>query len=583
MSLLQQLRRRVFHRYHQRPLVLDVLVCGFLPGALLGTQLAGLLLFLNAHLDSDLLPLALLYGPALGLVSLLLHLPFTLQRPDRARRALPWGLTLALLIPAVAEIGHASYYAFYLPPGINTRLIKAGMVLSLAGLVAFYTTLLHTIHRRRYGRRSRWGYAVLVLISVFSLEERLETYRPPEIRPRTAAEGPERPRLRLYTVAVEGATLDAILPLAEQGRVPFLAAMLRDGAAGRLETLTPYSRAAVWTSLATGKNPYRHGILGDRVWPFPPLGPEARFELLPAGILFRTWGLPGVRPLPVDRRRQRALDLWQVLSRLGVRSATLGWPVTDPPFGELDFSVSEAFFRPEPPPGSALPEGVAERAALFALGVGDLGPVRRNPFGPDPSPRVLSALAGDGWRQSLSLFLVEQYPDVDALFLVLPGLASVSEESFGGYAEVQFEGGDGEAERAAHDELAAYYGGIDRFLARLWERVPQPAMLAVVSPAGTARRGWGWGLSGDPELRGTLGAGADGVLMFLGGDIEPGTRFRGARLTDLVPTVAYAFGLPIAKDLDGQVITAAFDPVRVARQPLSFVPTYESLALSEAR
>ena len=71
--------------------------------------------------------------------------------------------------------------------------------------------------------------------------------------------------------------------------------------------------------------------------------------------------------------------------------------------------------------------------------------------------------------------------------------------------------------------------------------------------------------------------------MFLGGDIEPGTRFRGARLTDLVPTVAYAFGLPIAKDLDGQVITAAFDPVRVARQPLSFVPTYESLALSEAR
>lgn len=580
MSLLQQLRRRAAQLYHRRPLALDVVVCGLLPGAVVGVQLAGLLLFLNAHLGNQLLRLGWIYGPALGTVSLLLHLPFTLRRPDRARRALPWGLTVALLTAAVATTSHASYYAFYLPPEINSRLIKVGLVLTVTGLIAFYTALLHTLHRRRYGRRSRWGYALLVLISVFTLDERLESYQPRELRARSGAGASAGPRLHLYTVALEGATLDAILPLAEQGRVPFLASVLREGAAGRLETLTPNRRSAVWTSLATGKNPYRHGILGDRSWPIPVLGPEARLRLLPAGILFRFWGLPGVRSLPVDRRQQRALDLWQVLARLGVPAATVGWPATDPPYEELEFSLAEAFFRPDPPAGSALPTGVAERARLFEVEVGDLGPVLRNRFGPNPSPLALEALAGDAWRQSLSLFLLEQYPQVNAHFIALPGLAAVSEETFGGYAEVQFEGADGEAERAAYEELAAYYGQLDQFLAALWERVPQPALLAVVSPCGTARRGWGWGLFGGPELRGTLEGDANGVLLLLGQGIQPGTRLSGARLTDVVPTLVYALGFPIAKDLDGKVLTGAFDPARVERQPLAFVPTYETLTLA---
>jgi len=44
-----------------------------------------------------------------------------------------------------------------------------------------------------------------------------------------------------------------------------------------------------------------------------------------------------------------------------------------------------------------------------------------------------------------------------------------------------------------------------------------------------------------------------------------------------VPTLLYALGLPSARDFDGRVLTEAFTPAFLARRPLTFVPSYETL------
>jgi arylsulfatase A-like enzyme len=51
----------------------------------------------------------------------------------------------------------------------------------------------------------------------------------------------------------------------------------------------------------------------------------------------------------------------------------------------------------------------------------------------------------------------------------------------------------------------------------------------------------------------------------------------GADLVDVVPTLVYGLGLPIARDLDGQVLTAAFRRSFLAGHPLTFLPSYETL------
>ena len=59
--------------------------------------------------------------------------------------------------------------------------------------------------------------------------------------------------------------------------------------------------------------------------------------------------------------------------------------------------------------------------------------------------------------------------------------------------------------------------------------------------------------------------------------VSAGSFLNYAELTDVLPTVLYSLGLPIARDLDGGVLTGAFATGFLATQPLTYVPSYETL------
>lgn len=573
-------------RRRRRPGWVDILAAGFAPGALLGAQLAGLIFFLNPGLPFRPLPVLrgiLIYGGLLGLVSLLLHLPFTWGRARRARRWLPGVLTIALSLAAALDGTHASYYAWYLPPGINDRLIRTSLWLALAALIFFYTTLLHALHRRPYGIRSRTGLTALALLSIYAMLERREAFHPRPSGTSRPAMVEERQRPRLLVVGLDSATLDAVLPLAGQGRLPFLDMVLRGGAYGRLETISPPHRDALWITLATGKHPAKHGVTGTRIYRSDWLAPGSALQLLPRGIQFSEWGLFGERPSTPRIYVRQASTLWEILPRLGQPSGVVGWPVAAPS-QDPAFALSDRFFSGEPEPGSARPDDLAERARLYRASPQDLGPRLRSHLGADAPRPLLEAAAADAWRQALTLALMDEHPEAGAVFVAFPGLREVSRRAFGGFAAVQFEGVHEPASTEAAERVAGYYGMLDDFLAALWAREEGrgPRVLVVVSQAGAERRGaaWSWLRSdrrGSPEIGGSLAGASDGVLALYGEGIRPGALLTGARLVDLAPTVLYALGMPVARDLDGQVLTAAFDRSFLANHPLTFLPSYESL------
>lgn len=562
---------------------LEILAAGFLPGALAGTQLAGLLFFLNPHLPfapGPALRAVILYGTLLGTAGLLLHLPFTWRHRARARRLLPWTLTLVLAATAVNAWAHASLYAYSLPPGINRRLLKLAILLTSSAVVAFYTTLIHRLRRRRYGPRSTTLLAVLAVISIYVAFERREAFKRPVVpAPRaTTVEVGTRPRA--LVVGVDAATLDAILPLAEVGRLPFLGRLLQEGAYGRLDTFEPIRTEPLWTTIATGTYPYRHGVVGATLYAAPFVGRGAALHLLPRGIGFQRWGT-----WRLDRRlssdQVRGLALWQILPRLGVSTAVLGWPLTDPAPEGVDIVVSHRFFAGDAAPGTYRPAEIGERARLFRPRREEIVPDAWARFGDDPPDTLLDALAGDRWRVSLSSFLLEQDPGLELLFLRLPGLADVSEQFFGGYAAVHFDGIQGAEVESAAQRLSAYYASIDSWIAELWDRVAAPRLLFVVSTHGVEEaRGWRSVRSfvtRHPPVRGLSDRGVPGVLLMLGDGVRPGTMLDGATLLDVAPTLLYGLGHPVADDFDGKVLTNAFEPAFLARRPLSFVPSYETL------
>jgi hypothetical protein len=566
------------------------LLAAFLPGALTGTQVAGLLFFLNPHLPFDLVPVlrgVAFFGLLLGAASALVLLPFYWPRPERARRWLPWSLTLVLTAAAICTWAHASYFALFLPAGINRRLLKAAILLSLAAVVCFYTALIHHVRQRPYGRRSRLLISLLAIASIYVMMERREAFKPrlgPGPRATTYAGSP---RPQLLVVGLETATLDAILPLAEQGRLPFFSRMLAKGSHARLTALEPVRRLPSWTTLASGKLPFQHGVVSESAFAARFLGNRHVLSLVPAGIGFEYWGTWNERRR-VDSGMRQVRAVWEIVGRLGLSTGLVGWPLSAPPPGQtrsrgVEIGLSERFFEGDE--SAAWPAEIAQRARLFRTRWSELAAEQVSRFGPAPPSVVVNAFLGDLWREDLSFFLLEQDPPIDAFFVVLPGLREISAQYFGGYSAVQFEGERDAQTAKAAQLVAAYYEHLDDFLAKLWGHGRDSRLLAVVSAHGIEEAyGWrkvGFALRRQPPLPGYVERGPDGVLLLLGEGVRPGSRMGSAELVDLVPTLLYGLGFPIARDLDGAVLTNAFETAFRDRQPLTFLPSYETFAAPE--
>ncbi|MFQ6001240.1 MAG: alkaline phosphatase family protein, partial [Anaerolineae bacterium] len=62
----------------------------------------------------------------------------------------------------------------------------------------------------------------------------------------------------------------------------------------------------------------------------------------------------------------------------------------------------------------------------------------------------------------------------------------------------------------------------------------------------------------------------DGVFLALGADIREGGTIERARIIDVAPTILYAMGLPIPRDMDGKVLLETFAPKYREAQPIRY-------------
>jgi len=524
------------------------------PAYLAGTYLAGLLFFLNPKLTFSLGALGsgtLYYGTLAVPVSLAFHLLVARWGGFRVARIVPWTLTAVAAAAAIGDGVHASSYAYLLPSAINRQLIKSALWLAFAALLIFYTALLHALHRRHYGPRSRWFIALVALGSVYAMVDRRTSYHstPPD-SPSIAVDA-EAERPRLVVVAVPGLSPDAVLPLARRGRLPFFSRLLERGAEARLESPTPPREVALWTEWATGKLAFQHEITRSRRWTMPLFGRDVRLAELPILFGFESWGLPLGRSTDLRREDRSALTTWEILERIGASARAAGFP---------DWLSGAA--APEPAPDD--PSAAARE--LAALGRDDLA--RR--------------LEMDRGRLEAARQLLAAPGAPDAYVLLLPGFEAAARQLYAGFSAVNFDGRRSPAATAAARAFELYLATLDAELSGMSVAVPEPRVLAISSPYGvSAPRGLTRLsralLGSELELRGRVDDAADGILLLDGPGVRPGAQVDRGRLVDLAPTLLYAVGSPIARDFDGRVLTEAFAPAMLQRRALAFVPSFEGL------
>ena len=122
---------------------------------------------------------------------------------------------------------------------------------------------------------------------------------------------------RVLIIGLDGATFDVLGPMIERGRMPNLAAIIREGASGVLNSTQPPITPAAWTTFMTGKGPGRHGIVDFE-----------RYDVRTNRLTFNS------------TMEIREKTFWDILSEKGFRVGSINLPMTYPPKRVNGFMIS---------------------------------------------------------------------------------------------------------------------------------------------------------------------------------------------------------------------------------------------------
>ena len=537
-----------------------------LAGAIFGLYMANLLYFLNPQIDITPLRLALVtvvyglicgivFGSALVLLRMLRVWIFGRPQTDGTYRAHGFGfVVLAAFVAAAVYWMHLEAFQIYLPRGAVRILSKAT---NLITGTAFVLLFLWVAERNATKRRSRAIFLAgvsLIAITSFFLYERRDSYRTEKREAVVASVGTVAGQRPVIVVAIRNLPYDWLVTLAGEGSLPFLDQARQRSYFTRLEPFTTTNPSALWASLATGKLPYRHGVTGRFSYRTPfnsASDPTERFLLLPSGVGFRAWGLiPPVQRISAQLPSGDSLPLWSMFERVSFHAQVVAWP-------------SAAA-------GSAT-RVITDREIAAASDPNDVAAVAQRFNGTGAARgRILSGLDGDKRA-------------IDAV------VAGASQHAF--ELEAVWLEGFSQAQRALHiftndlpprttvkgEAVRAYAEQIDRMLGELARKYPDH-LLVIVSPSGPAAPALAdtpYSILRDVVTPEDPGA-DDGFVLIVGPHTAHRENPESAYVVDVVPTLLFAAGLPVAVDMDGRVLSEAFDEEFLRGNPLSAIQTYEA-------
>jgi len=474
----------------------------------------------------------------------------------------------------------------FMDPEAVTRMTGGVVVLTVCAGIMVALALGHWWAGRH---SSRPGAAVLAAVLMASVAIPLmlrgpgagsaEPSRWPAMAPTAAGPGGEA---KVVMVLLEGASLDVIAPAAADGRLPNFERLIERGASLHLATMRPAQPGPVWTSVATGKLPFKNGIRSSAT--YTPLASRDALEVLPDYCYSHALVEFGfLRERAHESHNLSALPVWSLLGSQGVPVGVVNWSVTQPARSVRGYLVSDHFERRYASVIDVENIGVVWPREAVPAAVAAAGEARREASASPPKPAddagelIAHPCAADRAHEQIAAALEARYPSrfqaVRYECLDVVGHYFLRYAVPGAYGDVS----DAELQRYA-GVLPAHYAAVDQMLGRAMAGLRAGDLLLVVSGFGMEPMSVGKRLLertlGNPEPSGTHEPAPDGFLFAYGTDVRPGRQMRGS-MVDIVPTILYFYGLPLGRDMDGFARTDIFTPAFSAGRPITFIPSYE--------
>lgn len=374
---------------------------------------------------------------------------------------------------------------------------------------------------------------------------------------------------RVLLIGWDAADWKVISPLVDAGEMPALNALIEGGTMGEIATLNPPLSPILWTSIATGKRTFKHGIRGF-------------VEPIDAA--------PGVRAVSSTSRSCKAI--WNILHQAGLTPHTVGFFASHPAEPIRGICVTNQFAESPPrsaddtwplPAESVHPESKADHFRELRVHPSEITDDVLREFIPrldeidrstdDRPAKLAAALAKATTLQAVTTTILENesWDFVASYFEAIdvvshhfmpyhpPRMPHVPERDFELYQHV----------------ITAIYKFHDLMLARLMHLAGDDATIIVLSDHGfhSDHLRPAAGIEDDSPADPAVDAAKDaawhrplGVLFMGGPHIRRDDRVFGATLLDITPTILTMFGLPVGQDMDGNVLAPAFDiPIEIER------------------
>ena len=370
----------------------------------------------------------------------------------------------------------------------------------------------------------------------------------------------------------DAADWKVIHPLMDAGKMPNVRRLVENGAMGQIATLHPPLSPMLWTSIATGKRPFKHGIHG-----FSEPTPDGR----------------GVQPVSNLSRKSKAL--WNILNQNALRSVVIGWWPSHPAEPIDGVMVSDHYHRAGGPldEGWPLPANAVHPPALIqtlanlrthpdtlaAEMVEEFIPLARE-IDQDKDKRLamcMRTLAECVSIHSAAIWLLDNQPwdffavYYDAIDHFCHGFMKYHPPRQSWIGERDFD--------LYHNVVSMAYQFHDRMLGNLLEKAGGDTTVVLLSDHGFHPDHLRPASIPDIPAGPAIEHSDFGILAICGSGIKKNEFLQGPSVLDIAPTILTLYGLPVGEDMDGKVLFQAF----VKTPEVAFIRSWEEVPGADGR
>ncbi|MBN1551258.1 alkaline phosphatase family protein [bacterium] len=428
---------------------------------------------------------------------------------------------------------------------------------------------------------------LIILALLFFVSCNIENDKPGLIHQQSEMADP-----KVCIIGFDGATWRSLDRALEMDLMPNLERLIQTGVHGPLHTIHPTITTVIWTSIATGKLPEKHGIT----------------NIIVQDVKTKTMK-------PISSTQVRVKPIWKILSDRKKSVEIIRWPVTWPAMEVNGVLVSEFAFQ-ETRDRRCYPPAVCQLVDRFypnyrLKDIETLTGIDRDTYrNLDPS-----------WQWKL-LVLLKEY-NLDILFRdVAKELLKNEQKSFTtvyfysmdtlGHNYFKFnEGFTEDLDTPDFSRIIPNWCWLyDQFLGEILGLLDPDTYVIICSdhgmdlalepvnylirsendPPQKDKNDSAPAVDPAPDydadpmqihMRYTLPTGQhvdapDGIFVMKGPGIHQGQTLANINVCDIAPTVLYCLDQPVAMDFDGKPLLQAFEESHIKDHPLAFVETYET-------